>query len=79
MTVKIPENILPFSSSDPEVMSGVPVFYGTRVPVQTFFDYLVDGCSIPEFLENFPTVNRDQVMQLLESAASHIMQEAATR
>jgi uncharacterized protein (DUF433 family) len=46
-------------------MSGVPVFAGTRVPVQTLFDYLLDGYSITEFLDQFPTVTQDQVKQVL--------------
>ena len=63
---------------DPEIMSGVPVFYGTRVPAQTLFDYLADGCSI-HVLENFPTVSREQVMQVLEYEASHVLAEIASR
>jgi uncharacterized protein (DUF433 family) len=50
---------------DPQIMSGVPVFVGTRVPVQTLFDYLLDGYSVTEFLDQFPTVTRDQVSQIL--------------
>ena len=64
--------------SDPEIMSGVPVFLGTRVPVQTLFDYLMDGCSIDEFLENFPTVNREQVITLLTCASLRVLEGVAT-
>lgn len=46
--------------SDPEILSGVPVFVGTRVPVQTLLDYLVAGDSLEEFLSDFPTVSREQ-------------------
>ena len=67
-TTKIPDERL-VVHSDPEIMSGVPVFLGTRVPVQTLFDYLMDGYSIDEFLENFPTVSREQVITLLTCAA----------
>jgi len=45
--------------SDPEVMHGVPVFEGTRVPVQTLFDYLEGGDTLDDFLKGFPTVSRD--------------------
>jgi uncharacterized protein (DUF433 family) len=54
---------------DPDIMGGIPVFRGTRVPVQTLFDYLMDGCSIDEFLDNFPTVSREHVMTILTCAA----------
>lgn len=42
---------------DPEIMSGTPVFEGTRVPVQALIDNLPDGVSLDEFLENFPSVS----------------------
>jgi uncharacterized protein (DUF433 family) len=74
----ISEKTLPIRS-DPDIMSGVPVFLGTRVPVQTLFDYLMDGSSVIEFLENFPTVSRDHVMQLLEFASSRVLEEAKSR
>ena len=47
--------------SDPEIMSGTPVFVGTRVPVKNLNDYLEAGDSIEEFLEDFPSVSREQV------------------
>ena len=53
-------------SINKNVMSGTPVFVGTRVPVRTLFDYISDGSSLDDFLENFPTVKREQAMQLLE-------------
>lgn len=49
-----------------DVMSGVPVFAGTRVPVQTIIDYLAGGHTLDEFLDDFPTVRREQAEQLLE-------------
>ncbi|MEZ4866518.1 MAG: DUF433 domain-containing protein [Caldilineaceae bacterium] len=55
---------------DTEIMSGVPVFAGTRVPVRTLFDYLMDGCTLAEFLDNFPTVSRSAALVLLEYAAA---------
>ncbi|MGA2593428.1 MAG: DUF433 domain-containing protein [Bryobacteraceae bacterium] len=53
---------------DPETMHGVPVFRGTRVPVQTLFDYLEGGDSLEEFLEGFPTVPRAMALEALEDA-----------
>jgi len=51
---------------DRNVMSGTPVFRGTRVPVRTLFDYIADGNNIDEFLDNFPTVTKEQVLKLLD-------------
>lgn len=51
---------------DPEVMHGTPMFRGTRVPVQTLFDYIENGDSLDEFLEGFPTVSRELAVQVLE-------------
>jgi uncharacterized protein (DUF433 family) len=53
-------------SSSPDVLSGTPVFKGTRVPFQTLLDYLEGGDSIDNFLEGFPTVKREQVIAFLE-------------
>ena len=50
---------------DPEIMGGTPVFQGTRVPIQTFFDYLAGGEDIDSFLEGFPSVKREQLEMLL--------------
>ena len=61
-------NPLPIHS-DPEVMGGTPVFIGTRVPARTLYDYLADGNSLDEFLDNFPSVRREQALQLLEHSA----------
>ena len=52
----------------PEIQSGEPVFAGTRVPVKNLFDYLKGGDSIDEFLEGFPSVSREQVLELLNLA-----------
>lgn len=51
---------------DAELLNGTPVFKGTRVPVQTLFWHLESGVTIDEFLEDFPSVNRDQVIELLK-------------
>lgn len=53
---------------DPEIMSGTPVFRGTRVPVQTLFDYLEGGDTLDEFLDDFPSVTREQALAMLEYA-----------
>jgi uncharacterized protein (DUF433 family) len=60
-------------SCDPDVMGGTPVFSGTRVPVQTLLDYLEAGESIDDFLEGFPSVNRDQVIAFLEQAKDRLV------
>jgi len=49
-----------------EILGGTPVFKGTRVPVETLFDHLESGISIDDFLSDFPTVSRVQVIQVLE-------------
>jgi uncharacterized protein (DUF433 family) len=51
---------------DPDIMHGIPVFRGTRVPVQTLFEYLEAGESLVDFLEGFPTVSREMAIQVLE-------------
>ena len=53
---------------DPEIMSGVPVFRGTRVPLQTFFDYLEDDEGLNDFINDFPYL-KPQTMKVLENAA----------
>ena len=53
---------------DPDVMHGTPVFRGTRVPVQTLFEYLEGGDTLEDFLEGFPTVSRELAIQALEEA-----------
>ena len=59
-------------SSDPEVVSGAVVFKGTRVPVYAFFENIAGGMSIDEFLDNFPTVEREQVEALLQLASEDV-------
>ena len=62
---------------DPEIMSGAPVFAGTRVPVETLFDYLMKGSSLGEFLECFPTVKREDALLLLDHSKHEALTEAA--
>jgi uncharacterized protein (DUF433 family) len=51
--------------SDPEIMSGIPCFAGTRVPVKSLFDYLETGEGLESFLDDFPTVMREQTLEVL--------------
>jgi uncharacterized protein (DUF433 family) len=51
---------------DPEKLGGTPVFYGTRVPIQNLFDCLESGESLDAFLDQFPTVTREQALAVLE-------------
>lgn len=61
---------------DPETMHGVPVFRGTRVPVQTLFDYLEGGETLEDFLTGFPTVSRDLALAALEEAKELLLERA---
>lgn len=53
---------------DPEILGGTPVFLGTRVPVKNLFDYLMDGGSLAEFLDDFPSVSHEQTQAVLKAA-----------
>ena len=66
-------------SRNPAVMGGAPVFRGTRVPVQTLLDYLEAGDSIDNFLEGFPSVDREQVIAFLEEAKDWLLVGAEHR
>jgi uncharacterized protein (DUF433 family) len=59
---------------DPDIVSGTPVFTGTRVPIQTLFEWL-ETESLEEFLENFPTVEREQAIAVLHLAEKIITSE----
>jgi uncharacterized protein (DUF433 family) len=59
--------------SDREIMGGTPVFIGTRVPFQTLIDYIEGGETIDEFLDDFPTVTRAQVIAALELAKDRVL------
>ena len=54
--------------SDPDILGGVPVFVGTRVPFRNLIDYLEGGYSLEEFLDAFPSVSREQAIAALEAA-----------
>ena len=61
---------------DPEIMSGTPVFRGTRVPVQSLFEYLEDNLSLEEFLDCFPTVQREDAIAVLEHSKTELLVHA---
>jgi uncharacterized protein (DUF433 family) len=58
--------------SSPDILSGMPVFLHTRVPIKTMFDYLESGDTIENFLSDFPSVKKDQVIEVLEIAEHSI-------
>lgn len=64
----VPSRVDPAVHSDPKIMGGTPVFVGTRVPFQTLLDFLEAGDSLDVFLEEFPTVTREQAIASLEQA-----------
>ena len=66
----------PVIHSDPEILSGTPVFVGTRVPVQSLFDYLEGGDTLDEFLKQFPSVRREQAIAALELARESVLPSA---
>ena len=59
----------------PDILSGMPVFRGTRVPVKILFDYLETGESIEAFFDDFPTVTRNQVLDVLQTAERLILEQ----
>ncbi|MDQ3650522.1 MAG: DUF433 domain-containing protein [Acidobacteriota bacterium] len=56
----------PLIQRSDDILGGTPVFAGTRVPVQTLFDYLEEGDSLDEFLDDFPAVTKEHAVQVLE-------------
>lgn len=63
----------PLIIRDADILGGIPVFFGTRVPAQTLFDYLTAGDAIDDFLDDFPTVTRGQAVLFLELAGERMM------
>lgn len=61
---------------DPDIMSGTPVFMGTRVPVKALIDYLQGGHTLDEFLDDFPSVSREQANAVLELAKRYLVAQA---
>ena len=62
--------------SDPEILSGTPVFVGTRVPAHSLFDYLEGGDTLDEFLRQFPSVSREQAIAALDFARESVLTSA---
>lgn len=62
-------------SSNKDILSGVPVFTGTRVPAKTLFDYLEHGHSLDEFLDDFPTVKREHARAVLEQMKQVLLEQ----
>jgi len=60
-------------NSDPDILGGTPVFVGTRVPIQSLFDYLEGGDPLDEFLRQFPSVRRDQAIAALDLARATLL------
>lgn len=61
---------------DPELMGGTPVFRGTRVPIQSLIDHLQSNISLEEFLDDFPTVSKEQAVELLTIAVNSALEKA---
>lgn len=74
MDLSVPSSEL--INRDPEIMSGAPVFMGTRVPVQNVFDYLAAGHPLDDFLDDFPSVAREQATGLLEMVKEELLGQA---
>ena len=60
--------------TDPQIQSGAPVFYNTRVPIRSLFDYLATGETIESYLEDFPSVSKEQVLAVLDIAGNLLLQ-----
>ena len=58
---------------DPDILGGIPVFAGTRVPVRTLLDYLKAGQPLDDFLDDFPTVNREQALGVLQLVEEQLL------
>ena len=71
------EDVTQAITRDPEIMHGVPVFRGTRVPVQTLFEYLEGGDTLEGFLQGFPTVPRSLALEALEEARRLLLARAS--
>ncbi|MFO1287666.1 MAG: DUF433 domain-containing protein [Rubrivivax sp.] len=67
----------PLVSRHPGIMSGALCFAGTRVPVKNLFDYLEGSSSLEQFLDDFPTVSREQAVAVLEAARGGLAADAS--
>ena len=66
----------PVVHSDPDILGGAPVFFGTRVPLKAMIDYLAGGHPLAEFLDDFPSVAREQAVAALRLAAQSLVAAA---
>lgn len=64
--------------SDPEILGGIPVFVGTRVPLRNLIDYLEHGHNLDEFLDHFPSVTKEQAVAALEFAHEKLAESASS-
>jgi uncharacterized protein (DUF433 family) len=69
----------PIVHSDPGIVSGTPVFYGSRVPVQSLIDWIEADHTLAEWLDNFPSVSKEQVIAFLSTAKDRLVQDAHER
>ena len=74
MATSQPSNVV---HSDPEILGGIPVFVGTRVPVKNLWDYLEAGDPLDRFLDDFPSVSREQALAALELAKDMLTRHAS--
>jgi uncharacterized protein (DUF433 family) len=65
--------------SDPDILGGAVVFVGTRVPVRSLFGHLEENCTLEAFLDDFPSVTREQCLAVLEEAKAHAEEAALAR
>ncbi len=64
---------IPLIQRSDEILGGTPVFAGTRVPVQTLFDYLEEGDNLDEFLDDFPAVSKENAVKVLEQMKEAVL------
>ncbi len=69
-------SLIGITQRHPEILSGTPVFAGTRVPVRSLFDYLEGGDTLEEFLHQFPSVKREQAIAVLDAACESVTEDA---
>lgn len=70
-------NVRDLITIDPEIMGGTPVFRGTRVPIALVFENLADGVGLDEILDEYPTLDRADVLAVLKAAADQVVAAAA--
>ena len=73
------EGKIPGVHSDPDILGGIPVFVGTRVPVRALLDYLEHGRPLAEFLDDFPTVHKSLALGVLEHMKQLVAHAPASR